>query len=70
MYEKRAHCDKKQRKKKREFDKQIAQGWSFLKYSKKFHNWKEIFWSVNNFCSTKNEILRIRLSEVTTIVGL
>ena len=33
---KRAHCHKKQRKKKRKFDKQIAQGWSFLKYSKKF----------------------------------
>ena len=40
---KRAHCDKKQRKKKQKFDKLIVQGWSFLKYSKKFIIENKIF---------------------------
>ena len=70
MYEKRAHCHKKQRKKKRKFDKQIAQGWSFLKYSKNFIIENKIFLKRQQFLFDKNEILRIRLLKATTIVGL
>ena len=53
MYEKRAHCHKKQRKKKRKFDKQIAQGWSFLKYSKKFIIENKIFLKCQQFLFEK-----------------